>query len=326
MKSPGLARLLGFGCLPLLLVPGACSSRQANDAVGTTSQFIAHGTPATSYPEAVVVTASGLIPCSGAVLAPRVVITAGHCRSPTKSYMVVAPNAGHQQSSASSDFTTYDGNPATSSDTLLLFLDTPIRLAAYPEVGDRPVASGTLVVDIGRTLNGSVTSSDYVSPPVTIRGPAAGLGFPFNYEALPDVSEDGDSGGPIEVLAEDASSAHLIVAIVDTDTVEQNINEEEPIDLFARLDLVHDAIEAQIGAHGGLSGSAEGGAERMDGGALPAPDAGPTQDGSGGCALAPRGDARAPFGEGALAACALASVRRRRRTRKRSVTRRRSAG
>ena len=81
-----------------------------------------------------------IIPCSGAVLAPRVVLTAGHCRSATKTYAVAAPNAGNQQSTASSDWTTYNGDPATSSDTLLLFLDTPIVLTSYPQIASEPVA------------------------------------------------------------------------------------------------------------------------------------------------------------------------------------------
>lgn len=184
--------------LPVLLL-SACSSRPADDDVGTSREPIVDGTPATNYPEAVVVTASGFLPCSGAVLAPRVVLTAGHCRSLTNSYEIVAPNAGNQQSTASSDWTSYNGDPATSSDTLLIFLDSPIVLSTYPQIGDEPVAQGTAVVDIGRTLNGSITSTDYVSPTVTIEGPATSLGFPFNYEALPDISQDGDSGGPIEV-------------------------------------------------------------------------------------------------------------------------------
>jgi hypothetical protein len=247
--------------LPLAcVVPSACAfAPQPDELVGKNAAAIMGGEPATAYPEAVVVTSSGFIPCSGVVLAPRVVLSAGHCRSATKSYAVLAPNADGQTASGSSDWTTFNGNAATSSDTLLIFLDTPITLASYPVIGGAEVAAGTSVVDVGRTLNGAITMNDYYSPPVTIEGPATPLGFRFNYEATPDISEDGDSGGPIEVPG---SSPHLVVAIVDTDTIEQNITDAgaSPIDLFARLDVVHDEILAQIASHG------DGGAPHVDAG------------------------------------------------------------
>ena len=254
-------------CAAALSVP--CASCGAGDGETTASgaAAIVGGMPATAFPEAVVVTASGFVPCSGVVLAPYVVLTAGHCRSPGKKYAVLAPNAPGaqgQQASGSNDWTTYDGDPATSSDTLLIFLDSPIRLATYPVLAPETVAANTAVVDVGRTLNGTLTMNDYVSPTVTILGPGTPLGFPYNYEATPDISQDGDSGGPIELVSSLASPPHVVVAIVDTDTVEQDISEASPIDLFARLDGVREAILAQIAA------DADGGAARGDGGATDA--------------------------------------------------------
>ncbi len=292
----------------LFLSSAACSPSSTGGGVEMERESIVGGTPATAYPEAVIVTSDGFIPCSGAVLAPRVVLTAGHCRSATKTYAVAAPNAGNQQSTASSDWTTYNGDPATSSDTLLLFLDTPIVLTSYPQIASEPVANGTAVVDVGRTLNGSITSTDYVSPTVTIQGLGTGLGFPFNYEARPDISQDGDSGGPIELEADaDAAPTHFIVGIVDTDTVEQDINEEEPIDLFARIDVVYSAIEAQIAAHASGDGGEED-AQAPDGGEQVAASAPPRS--GGGCSVA-RGPREVPLlGVGSAAAV---FVRRRRR-------------
>jgi hypothetical protein len=248
------------------MVATAC----ADPDVGAQSAAIVNGTPATNYPEAVYVTASGFLPCSGVLLTPTVVLSAGHCRSLSSSYSVTAPNANGQTSTASSDWTTYDNDEMTSSDTLLVFLDTPIVIDVYPTLASLPVANGTTVIDIGRTLDGTIGTNDYVSAPVTILGPATSLGFPFHYEAQPDLSEDGDSGGPIEI---DGPAPRLVVAIVDTDTVEQGINEEEPIDLFERVDLVHDAIEAQIASHAG------------DGGKGVAADGGTPSPTAGGCAI-----------------------------------------
>jgi hypothetical protein len=238
------------------VVAGGCSGPATTESNGSSASAIVDGMPATAYPEAVIVNSGSSNQCSGAVLAPRVVITAGHCLTPGSTYQVIAPNAGNQQVTASEDYTTYTGDPTTSSDTLLLFLDTPIALANYPVVPSQPVAPYTTVVDIGRTLNGSITMTDYVSPPVTILGPATSLGFPFNYEAQPDISQGGDSGGPIELLEPAGSSApHTIVAIVDLDTSGECISQVVPTDLFARLDLVYADIEAQIAMHGGSGGS-----------------------------------------------------------------------
>jgi len=312
----------------------ACGSQSSSEPVGSVSAAIVGGSEASAFPEAVVVTSSGFLPCSGVVLAPRVVLTAGHCKSPTLEYSVLAPNAGGQQVTGSRDWTTYTGDPATSSDTLLIFLDAPIALASYPVLASTAVAPGTSVVDVGRTLNGTITMQDYVSPAVTIMGPATALGFPYNYEATPDISQEGDSGGPIELPG---TSPHTVVAIVDTDTVEQNISEASPIDMFARLDVVRNAILAQIAGEeagvgavdasddaAGVSDARSGSSSSSDASrvpphdaTVPARDAGETKPGASSSACA-FGVARSDDSGVLLAAIAVAltsTSRRRRRAR-----------
>jgi len=201
-------------------------------------------------PEAVVVTASGFLPCSGVVLAPRVVLTAGHCRSTTKKYMVSAPNANHQTASGSNDWSTFDGEAKTSSDTLLIFLDGESRSTSTDDSGRRGRR--------GHGGRGRRPHAEQRDHHIGVREPDRdhpGDGrlprLPLQLPGAPDISQDGDSGGPIELVN---GAAHTVVAIVDTDTVEQNITETTPIDLFARLDLVRDAVLAQVAAHGSDAG------------------------------------------------------------------------
>jgi hypothetical protein len=249
---------VSFACVPLLAAT-ACSS-SASEPTATSAQAIVHGSPAVDYPEAVYVTSDGYVPCSGVLLTPTVVLSAGHCRGRESTYEVVAPNANGQSAHGSSSWSPYEGDPKKSSDVMLVFLDTPIHIATYPTLGATQVAAGTQVVDIGRTLNGSIGTDDYVSPMVAIEGPATALGFPYNYEALPDISENGDSGGPIML-----AGTHTIVAIVDVDTTEENIAETTPVDLFARVDLVHDAIESAIASRTSSSSSVSGGCSSATG-------------------------------------------------------------
>ncbi|HEY4117307.1 MAG TPA: hypothetical protein VGM56_05605 [Byssovorax sp.] len=308
-----------------------CAGPSGDDlAGGRAEQPIKDGAPATAFPEAVYVDA-GFLPCSGVVVAPKAVLTAGHCKSPDGTYVVHAPNAGGGQTvNASHDWSPYGGDPATTSDVTLVFLDDAIQLDAYPTLSSSEVAAGTIVNDLGRTLNGSIEDGDYVSPPVTIQGSGASLGFPNNYAATPDISEDGDSGGPIEIDATGAGgggagagggAAHVVVALVDTDTIEQGIPEASPIDLFVRLDVVHDEIEARIAAGPQGGGGAGGGASagvggrQVDGGGGGAASGDAPLTGGGSCAFGGSRGSRGGLAGVALAWLVAAFGARRRRSR-----------
>lgn len=225
-----------IACAMAGMLVASCST--SNERVSRATSAIQNAAAASGYPEAVLVNSF----CSGVLLAPTVVLTAGHCKATT--YTVTAPNASNQTATSSHDQSFFQGDPRSSHDVLLVFLDAPISITTYPTIASDAAAAGTEVVEIGRNENGQITGSLWESTDaVSILGPGDDLGFPYNYEARPDVSQDGDSGGAIM-----KKGTHEIVAIVDTDTVEQSIPETDPIDLFARVDQLHGDIEAAMAA------------------------------------------------------------------------------
>jgi hypothetical protein len=209
---------------------------------------IVGGATASQYPESALIEMSrdGVVraACSGAVVAPRVVLTAGHCVDGYTGWHVSTPFSS--QASASSAGETFDWkSDGTDSvrpslhDVGLVYLDRPIQLPQYPALATGPVADGSSVVSIGRIQDGSLSSSAlFVSKPLTVV--AGGLfGFPFDYVSE-QVIEPGDSGGPVEVPG---TTPHAIVAV--------NSGAGVGAQAVARVDLVKDWIAERIAAHGG---------------------------------------------------------------------------
>jgi hypothetical protein len=93
--------------------------------------------------------------CSGALLAPSLVLTAGQCAK-AASWRVTAPYAGGQTAVATmSSQGDWAGVPAgeflpSKSDTGFLMLEKPIELDQYPALADASTCMGCEVVHIGR--------------------------------------------------------------------------------------------------------------------------------------------------------------------------------
>jgi uncharacterized membrane protein YgcG len=248
MSRPSCFAILAlFASLPACAVQ--YSDSEDPESLGEEAQPIKGGSLATDYPESVLLLMKvGGQPkelCSGSLIAPRVVITAGHCVHGFDSWSVTAPFA-NGQTSVTATATTFDWNSGSDNvdpnthDVALVLLDTPINLASYPTIASSPLSDGSNVVNVGRINNGQLSyTALYKSKPLPISS-GASVGYKFDYKAN-EVIEHGDSGGPVFV-----PGTHTIVAV--------NSGGGGGTEILARVDLLHSWILQQVAAHGG-SGS-----------------------------------------------------------------------
>ena len=244
--------LVHASALSLCTLALGCASEpvghELDGSVASAPNAIVGGTKATAYPEAILVNMAGGY-CSGSLIAPRVVLTAGHCIAGESSWSVVAPFAQNQQARVLEGKTLdYTANPqgfvnTNQHDVGLLYLDRAITLAQYPTLQRSKLANGTNVVNIGRIQSGTLsTTSLFVSAPIAVRD-ATASGFPHDYISS-EIIESGDSGGPVELIG----SSHTIVAV--------NSGAGGGTQVLARVDLVASWIDSYVNAHGGYASAA----------------------------------------------------------------------
>lgn len=244
------------GALSVVTAIGACTTQPAT-ALLCDSEIVS-GTAAAIYSEAVLVdmfkNGQVVSACSGAVIAPNVVLTAGHCVDGFDGWRVKAPYAKNQTAMASAaetfDYKDENGelvNPLHH-DIGLIYLATPITLTTYPILAKNPVANGSRAVNVGRIQDGQLSSvALFVSETIVLRD-ATNSGFPFDYISE-EVIQPGDSGGPVEIPN---TTPHQLVAV--------NSGTGGGTQVLARVDLLYPWIQERIALHGG-SGVADAGAD-----------------------------------------------------------------
>jgi len=245
-----MTRLLGvFAGVSVCL---ACAGDYAaDDSAAVSIEPIIGGVAATQYPEAaylnIDMSATGGYACSGTLIAPKVVLTAGHCVDGHTKWEVYVGTA-YRVSTSSAVYDWHENgaqtvNPAHH-DLGLVFLNEPVNLAVFPTLSTSKVADGSAALNVGRVLNGVVQSGAYQA--ATTLKAADPVGYPFDYYST-TVIQPGDSGGPVFL-----KGGHTIAAV--------NSGAGSGTQVLARVDVLSAWLTSQIAAHSTSSASGAGGA------------------------------------------------------------------
>jgi hypothetical protein len=241
----------------------ACDGEENAPVADPLSQEIVGGAEARTYESAALIDieVNGTVRsiCSGSLIAPRIVLTAGHCvAGDATAFRVLLPYSNNQRVRSSRGGIVYDYvdtghnvNP-NQRDVGLIILDQPATLRQFPRLARTPVDEATGVVKVGRIDNGraSYTSLFASRPMRVVLGNR--YGYPYSYVSS-EVIQPGDSGGPNYVSG---SNVPTIVAV--------NSGAGGGTEVLARVDVLATWLDQRVAQNGGYAPLGDGGIQ--DGG------------------------------------------------------------
>lgn len=195
----GVLGLCAGGCAPADLT--------ATDTLAQREGLIVRGTEARDRPEACVVQ-TDFGRCSGALVAPNVVLTAGHCVAGSTRWWVSCPYASDTATVTASVFAlspTYPNRDHPEQETIdnsvgsdlgLVRLDRALRETRVARLALGRVSAGARVFALGRVDNGTVAAARlFRSPTFALTSVDRAHGYWAGVDQT--VIQSGDSGGPL---------------------------------------------------------------------------------------------------------------------------------